>query len=131
MKTKTMIHKVSGCTAAVSLAMLMVKYPLRRLGMHKANAVMMQAHEAASGAYFLAALAHMATAQKSSRIKTLSGLAAFAISVVLIADCHMAKEQKAKMRRHRIYSAALTLTTLSHIFQRRIFSGARTLLRIR
>ena len=118
MKTKTMIHKVSGCIAAVSLAALTVKYPLRRLGMHKANAVMMQAHEAASGAYFLAALVHMATA-------------AFAISVVLIADCHMAKEQKAKMRRHRIYSAALTLTALSHIFQRRIFSGARTLLRIR
>ncbi len=116
MNTKSMIHKVSGCTAAVSLAALMVKYPLRKLGMHKANAVMMQAHEAASGAYFLAALVHMATAQKTSSFKALSGFAAFAISVVLIADCHMASDQQAKMQRHRAYSAALTLTTLSHIF---------------
>ncbi len=116
MNTKSILHKASGCAAAASLAALMVKYPLHRLGMHKANAVMMQAHEAASGAYFLAALAHMATAQKMSRFKTLSGIAAFTVSVVLIADCHMAKDQRAKMQRHRAYSAALTLTTLFHIF---------------
>ena len=116
MNTKTMIHKASGCTAAASLAALMVKYPLRKLGMHKANAVMMQAHEAASGAYFLAALAHMATAQKTGRFKTLSGFAAFAISVVLLADCHMAKDQQAKMQRHRIYSAALAAAAAIHSF---------------
>ena len=124
MDIKTMLHKTSGCTAAVSLAALTVKYPLRKLGLHKANAVMMQAHEAASGAYFLAALVHMATAQKRSRIKALSGFASFAISVVLIADCHMAKDQKAKMQRHRAYSTVLTLTTLSHIFSESNFLEA-------
>ena len=114
-----MIHKTSGYAAAASLAALMVKYPLRRLGMSRANAVMMQAHEAASGAYFLAALAHMATAQKTSRFKALSGFAAFAVSVVLIADCHMAKEPKSKMQRHRAYSAVLAAAAAMH------FSAAR------
>ena len=46
MNIKAMIHKTTGYTAAASLAALMVKYPLRKLGLHKANAVMMQAHEA-------------------------------------------------------------------------------------
>ena len=114
MNIKAMIHKTTGYTAAASLAALMVKYPLRKLGLHKANAVMMQAHEAASGVYFLAALAHMATAQKASRIKALSGFAAFAASVVLVADCHMAKEPKSKMQRHRAYSAVLAAAAAIH-----------------
>lgn len=114
MEIRTAIHKISGYTAAVSLAALMVKYPLRKLGMNKANATMMHAHEAASGAYFLAALAHMATGQKVVSFKTISGAAAFAISVVLIADCHMAKDQKTKMQRHRGYSAVLAAAAAIH-----------------
>ena len=110
----SVIHKVSGYTAAAGLSALLVKYPLRKLGMHKANAALMQAHEAASGVYFLASLLHMATAPKCSRRKKITGAAAFAISTVLIADCHMAKDQTAKMQRHRIYSAALTAAAVSH-----------------
>ncbi len=114
MSIKTDIHRLSGYTAAASLAALTVKYPLRRLGMHRANAAMMKLHEPASGAYFLAALAHMATGSGCSRLKALSGAAAFATSVVLIADCHMAKDQTAKMQRHRAYSAVLTAFAAIH-----------------
>ena len=77
---------------------------------------LMQAHEAASGAYFLAALLHMATSPKTSGCKAASGAAAFAVSVVLIADCHMAKDQTSKMQRHRIYSAALATAAALHAF---------------
>lgn len=91
MSVKNAVHKTSGYAAAAALSALLVKYPLRKLGMHKANAALMQAHEAASGAYFLAALLHMATSPKTSGCKAASGAAAFAVSVVLIADCHMGK----------------------------------------
>ena len=99
MSVKNAAHKTSGYAAAAALSALLVKYPLRKLGMHKANAALMQAHEAASGAYFLAALLHMATSPKTSGCKAASGAAAFAVSVVLIADCHMAKDQTSKMQR--------------------------------
>ena len=118
MNKKVVIHKTSGVAAAASLAALLIKYPLRKLGFNKANAVMMQAHEAASGTYFLASLVHMATGKTASRFKTFSGAAAFATSVVLIADCHIAKDQKKKMQRHRAYSAVLTACTAMHIFSR-------------
>ena len=114
MSVKNAVHKTSGYAAAAALSALLVKYPLRKLGMHKANAALMQAHEAASGAYFLAALLHMATSP--SGCKAASGAAAFAVSVVLIADCHMAKDQTSKMQRHRIYSAALAAAAALHAF---------------
>lgn len=69
MSVKNAVHKTSGYAAAAALSALLVKYPLRKLGMHKANAALMQAHEAASGAYFLAALLHMATSPKTSGCK--------------------------------------------------------------
>lgn len=117
MSVKNAVHKTSGYAAAAALSALLVKYPLRKLGMHKANAALMQAHEAASGAYFLAALLHnMATSPKTSGCKAASGAAAFAVSVVLIADCHMAKDQTSKMQRHRIYSAALAAGAALHAF---------------
>lgn len=86
MSVKNAVHKTSGYAAAAALSALLVKYPLRKLGMHKANAALMQAHEAASGAYFLAAL------------------------------LHMAKDQTSKMQRHRIYSAALAAAAALHAF---------------
>ncbi len=112
MSIKTEIHRLAGYTAAASLAALTVKYPLRRLGMHSANAALMKLHEPASGAYFLAQIVHMASDPRNSRLKTFSGAAAFATSAVLIADCHMAKDQAAKMQRHRAYSAVLTAAFL-------------------
>ena len=100
MSVKNAVHKTSGYAAAAALSALLVKYPLRKLGMHKANAALM----------------HMATSPKTSGCKAASGAAAFAVSVVLIADCHMAKDQTSKMQRHRIYSAALAAAAALHAF---------------
>ncbi len=106
----------AGIIALVSLLALLVKYPLRRLGLHKLNAFFMRLHEAASGLFFVSAIAHMFAERRSFKrapFSALLGLASFVISVVLIADCHMAKDA-AKMRRHRIYSLLLTLTAACH-----------------
>ena len=114
MSIKAGIHKISDYTTAASLAALTVKYPLRKLGKHKANAAMMKLHEPASGAFLLAEIIHMATDSGSSKLKTLSGAAAFVTSVVLITDCHLAKDQTSKMQRHRVYSAVLTACAAIH-----------------
>ena len=81
MSVKNAVHKTSGCAAAAALSALLVKYPLRKLGMHKANAALMQTHEAASGAYFLAALLHMATSPKTSGCKAASGKCSVIVSI--------------------------------------------------
>ena len=82
----------AGIAALISLLALLVKYPLRKLGMH-------------SG---------LREARKNP-IAALTGLAAFVISTVLIAACHMTKDAQKKMRWHRIYSLFLTLTVAGHV----------------
>ena len=84
----------AGIAALISLLALLVKYPLRKLGMHKLNAFFMKLHEAASGLFFVAAVAHMISGLREARknpIAALTGLAAFVISTVLIVACHMTK----------------------------------------
>lgn len=113
----TVFGAVTGIIALVSLLALLIKYPLRRLGMDRLNAFFMKLHEAASGLFFVAAIAHMLSGLRRLRenpFAVISGLAAFAVSVVLIADCHMAKDVQRKLRRHRIYSALLSAAALCH-----------------
>ena len=108
----------AGIAALISLLALLVKYPLSKLGMHKLNAFFMKLHEAASGLFFVAAVAHMISGLREARknpIAALTGLAAFVISTVLIAACHMTKDAQKKMRWHRIYSLFLTLTAAGHV----------------
>ena len=98
----------AGIAAIISLLALLVKYPLRKLGMHKLNAFFMKLH----------AVAHMISGLREARknpIAALTGLAAFVISTVLIAACHMTKDAQKKMRWHRIYSLFLTLTVAGHV----------------
>ena len=100
--------------------LLAVKYPLRIAGAHKANAFLMKLHEAASGIYFLAAIAHMITGfsliKTSTAALIVSGFAAFIISVVLIAACYMTKDVKKKMYWHRWYSLLMTTAVVVHVF---------------
>lgn len=107
-----------GIAALISLLALLVKYPLRRLGLHKLNAFFMKLHEAASGLFFAAAIAHMISGLREARknpLAALTGLTAFAVSTVLIAACHMTKDAQKKMRWHRIYSLILTITAAGHV----------------
>ena len=86
--------------------------------MHKLDAFFMKLHEAASSLFFVAAVAHMISGLREARknpIAALTGLAAFVISTVLIAACHMTKDAQKKMRWHRIYSLFLTLTVAGHV----------------
>ena len=99
--------------------LLAVKYPLRIAGAHKANALLMKLHEAASGLFFLAAIVHMITGfsliSANSAVLTIAGFAAFIISVVLITACHLTKDMKKKMYWHRWYSLLMTAAVIVHI----------------
>ena len=111
--------KLTGDVSAASFCGLAVKYPLRKMKMHKLNAELMKAHEPISGVFFLAASAHLAAglmkAKKTAPAVVISGAAAYAVSFVLIAACHMTKDAQKKMRWHRIYSLFLTLTAAGHV----------------
>ena len=80
----------------------------------------MKLHEGASGIFFLAAIAHMITGfsliKTSPAVLIVSGFAAFVISIVLIAACHMTKDEKKKMYWHRWYSLMTTAAVIVHVF---------------
>ena len=110
---------ILGLLTLVCFLLLAVKYPLRKLRLFSLNAFLMKLHEAASGIFFLAAIAHMITG--FSLIKTspaaliVSGFAAFIISIVLIVACHMTKDVKKKMYWHRWYSLLMTAAVVVHV----------------
>ena len=116
----SIVHTITGIAALVCFVLLVIKYPLRKLRFFSLNSFLMKLHEAASGIYFLAAIAHIITG--FSLIKTspaaliVSGFAAFVISIVLIAACHMTKDVKKKMYWHRRYSLLMTAAIVIHIF---------------
>lgn len=109
---------ITGIASAACYVPLVTKYPLRKLNMHKANAYLMKLHEGASAGFFLLATVHMIIelcSHKGSAMLKYSGLFGLALSFWLIADCHMAKDQKKKMDRHRWYSLFLTAAIACHI----------------
>ena len=111
---------VLGWISAIFFLMLVIKYPLRKLGFYKANAFMMKLHEIASLGVFLTGFANIIIGIKNhAKDKTLSiftGLIAYIIDVVIIAACHMTKDKKKKMRDHRILSLASCIALIIHIF---------------
>lgn len=115
----SIVHIVTGIAALVCFVLLVIKYPLRKLRFFRLNAFLMKLHEAASGIYFLAAIAHMITGfsliKANPAALIVSGFAAFIISVVLIAACHMTKDAKKKMYWHRWYSLFMTAAVVVHV----------------
>ena len=80
--------------------LLAVKYPLRIAGAHKANALLMKLHEAASGGFLLFALIHVFFTFKALAIHgvwlPVMGAAALLTGLVLIYACHMTKDIRKK-----------------------------------
>ncbi len=116
----SIVHTITGIAALVCFILLVIKYPLRKLRLFSLNAFLMKLHEAASGIFFLAAIAHMITGfsliKTSPAVLIVSGFAAFVISIVLIAACHMTKDEKKKMYWHRWYSLMTTAAVIVHVF---------------
>ncbi len=107
-----------GYTALACFLVLVVKYPLRKLGLAKANAFMMKLHEIASGTLFLAGILHMITALVKKRKHVLlivSGAVLFAILFIIVEACHMTKDYEVKMKWHRILSLLAVLALAAHI----------------
>lgn len=99
--------------------LLAVKYPLRIAEAHKANALLMKLHEAASGGFLLFALIHVFFTFKALAIHgvwlPLMGAAALLTGLVLIYACHMTKDIRKKMCWHRWYSLALLMFIALHM----------------
>ena len=110
---------VLGLLALVCFLLLAVKYPLRKLGLHKLNGALMKLHEPASAGLLLAGLVYLILCLRlfgqRNLLLPLSGLAVFIMCFVIIAACHMMKEPKQKMRWHRILSLITVILIAIHM----------------
>ena len=110
---------ILGLLGLVCFLLLAVKYPLRKLGLHKLNGKLMKLHEPASAGLLLAGLVHLILCFRFFRLGSLllplSGLAVFVMCFVIIAACHMMKEPKQKMRWHRILSLVTAILLATHM----------------
>lgn len=110
---------ITGLAALICFLLLAVKYPLRKLGLHKLNGALMKLHEPASAGLLLAGLVHLIVCLRllgqRSLLLLLSGLAVFIMCFVIIAACHRMKEPKQKMRWHRILSLITAILIAVHM----------------
>ena len=110
---------ILGVITLVCFLLLAVKYPLRKLGLHKLNGALMKLHEPASAGLLLAGLVHLILCfrffRQGSLLLPLSGLAVFVMCFVIIAACHMMKEPKQKMHWHRILSLITVILIAIHM----------------
>lgn len=109
----------TGILALVCFLLLSLKYPLRKLGLHRLNAALMKFHEHASAGLLLAGLIHLILCIHRIKVQgallIFSGISVFVMSIVIIAACHMMKEPAQKMRWHRVLSLAAALLLALHI----------------
>lgn len=110
---------VTGYICLVCYILLAVKYPLRKLGLHKLNAALMKIHEAASGLLFLAAIVHIIlvfpVALAKGAALPVFGALSFALLIWLVAACHMMKDVKKRMSWHRWLSLVSCLAIAAHV----------------
>ena len=100
---------VTGYICLVCFVLLAVKYPLRKLGLHKLNAALMKIHEHASGLLFIAAIAHIVLVFPVALSR------GAALLFWLVAACHMMKDVKKRMNWHRWLSLASCLAIIAHV----------------
>ncbi len=110
---------VTGYICLACFVLLAVKYPLRKLGLHKLNTALMKIHEHASGLLFIAAIAHIilifpAALSKGFALPVLGG-GSFALLFWLVAACHTMKDVKKRMSWHRWLSLASCLAIAAHV----------------
>lgn len=110
---------ITGYIALICFVLLAVKYPLRKLGMNRANGFLMKLHEAASALLLIAAVAHCILALPvlggSVPALFLNGAAALVLLVWIIAACHMMKDVKKRMNWHRWLSLAAAVAITAHV----------------
>lgn len=110
---------ITGYICLVCYILLAVKYPLRKLGLHKLNAELMKIHEAASGLLFLAAIVHIIlvfhVALSNGSALPIFGALSFVLLIWLVAACHMMKDVKKRMSWHRWLSLVSCLAIAAHV----------------
>lgn len=110
---------VTGYICLACFVLLAVKYPLRKLGLHKLNAALMKIHEHASALLFICAIVHailvFPTLGRHNAALPVFGAGSFALLVWLVAACHMMKDIKKRMDWHRWLSLASFAAIAAHV----------------
>jgi len=109
---------IVGYITLVCFILLVIKYPLRKLGLNKANAYLMKIHEPASCGVVLGGLFLFVKGlikNKGKRpISIIFGIIAYVVDFVLITACHITKNPTKKMRDHRMFSLLASIFTFLH-----------------
>lgn len=113
------LRVITGSISLVCFVLLAVKYPLRKLGLHKLNGALMKLHEAASGILCLSGIAHIilvfpVLSGRGVALPLIGG-AAFLLLLWIIAACHMMKDLKKRMDWHRWLSLAAFTAIAAHV----------------
>ena len=110
---------VLGFLSAFFFLLLVIKYPLRKLGFNKANAFMMKLHEAASLGVFVTGIVQIVVGlkryTKDKLLSVVTGMLVYLIDFAIIAACHMTKDVKRKMHDHRLLSLASCAALAGHV----------------
>ena len=120
-----------GILCFLCFLLLLAKAASRKFGLHKADRLFMKLHKPLSGALFLLCPVHIffvlrvtrtaqisRTAQfpRTARLPGyLSGGCLFLCMLVLITLCHTCRDEKRKLKQHRILSAVMLGCALIHI----------------
>ena len=115
----------TGILCFLCFLLLLAKAASRKFGLHKADRLFMKLHKPLSGALFLLCPVHIffllrvpRTAQLSRMARLpgyLSGGCLFLCMLVLIILCHTCRDEKRKLKQHRILSAVMLGCALIHI----------------
>lgn len=118
-ETEEKMRLFTGYTALFCFVLLVVKYPLRKLHMYRANAFLMKLHEAASALLLLVGIVHMLLCIPALKnyglLIGISGFSMLGMSFIIVAACHMTKDKVKKMSWHRWLSLAGVLIVAAHI----------------
>ena len=127
-----MIVKITGLISLICLVALLLKFPVRKTGSERLNKIFWRLHMPCSGILFIMAFAHMGFALKllitlgvldagggllgfCILLKLFTGIGLIAVSIILIALCHIQKEPMRKMFFHRMLSIILLALIVSHM----------------
>lgn len=110
---------VLGYSCFVSTVILAAKFFTRKIRHRKTDDFFWKLHKPVSGIFLLTCIMHVMiqiSALNTKSIQVLiSGIFGLASALILIAACHMIKEQKLKMRLHRILTVFLAGAAVIHL----------------
>lgn len=115
-----------GYLCLICFCLLSAKAISARLHLQKADILLMKVHKLASGILVIACFLHilfvMTVLKYQSLFVIISGISTTFLIILLIYLCHMIKDQKEKMRWHRILTVFMAICIIGHFCMIKYFS---------